>query len=334
MKEATHAWIALRAVALLEDQGECANLVTLLKEHATKASVGAWIPDCVDAKRGGNSTECHVLKMAPYVGANSERFVVTKNDLIERLGEYREMAKFLQQDATLDSWWWGTAFKGDIMKPGHHLPNRVMALSTMMKDLLLMGDEKIDGLIPGQIKYAKYVEDGIRTREEAAAAYLFMLSHFVADSCMPCHCDGRDLSDYEAGLHKEWEEAWSKVVGSAFTKAKLTAAEASTDSALQAAKAVDRKFGITFTGEVPPLQKGHDEWLESMYLCRASLAVANIVAPFKSYPYGENQRESSYDGLLGSNRELLSRLDAAIMHDAVLNTAIMWKHIWDGVARG
>lgn len=328
MNERTHAWIAIRAIALLEEEGKSANLVSLLKSHATKASVGAWIPDCVDAKRGGAGTECHVLKMAPYVGPTSDRFVVPKKELLDRIGPQREISKLLQADTSLDSWWWGTSFKGDVSKPGQHLPNRVMALSTMLKDLLIMGDETVDSLIPGRITFAEFLDDGIRTREEAAATYFFMLSHFIADICMPCHCDGRDLSDYEAGVHKEWEKAWSDVVGIEFTKDKLAAEDITPEKAISAAKKIDQKFGISFSKVVPPLKKGHDEWLESMYLCRASLGVANIVAPFKDFPYGDAQKKASYKALLRDNEPLRKKVDAAIMHDAVLNTTIIWKNIW------
>lgn len=333
MNERTHAWIAIRAIALLDDERKSANLVTLLKRHAAKTSVGAWIPDCTDAKRGGAGTECHVLKMTPYVGPTSERFVVTKDDLLDRVGSARKIPMLLQNDTTLDSTWWSVPFKGHVSKPGQHLPNRVMALSTMLRDLLIMGDETVDGLIPGRVVFAKYLENEIRTREEAAATYFFMLSHFVADICMPCHCDGRDLSDYEAGIHKEWEKAWSDVVGDYFTKDKLTAAGVTPEDAIKESKEIDQKFGITFSKTVPPLKKGHDEWLESMYLCRASLGIANIVAPFKDYPYGESQKKSSYEALLGENDALRKKVDSAIMHDAVLNTAIIWKNIWGRVSR-
>jgi len=65
VNQRTHSWIAVRAIALLEDEGASKNLVKLLKPHARMATVGAWIPDQVDAKRGGNKTENHVLKIEP-----------------------------------------------------------------------------------------------------------------------------------------------------------------------------------------------------------------------------------------------------------------------------
>ena len=49
MNQRTHSWIAVRAIALLEDENTERNLVRLLKPHVRKASVGAWIPDQVDA---------------------------------------------------------------------------------------------------------------------------------------------------------------------------------------------------------------------------------------------------------------------------------------------
>jgi hypothetical protein len=51
VKQRTHSWIAIRAIALLEDEGLEKNLVKLFKPHARKASVGAWIPDMADAAR-------------------------------------------------------------------------------------------------------------------------------------------------------------------------------------------------------------------------------------------------------------------------------------------
>ena len=151
MNQRTHSWIAVRAIALLDDEESEKNLVKLLKLHARKASVGAWIPDQVDAKRGGagSSTDNHVLKMEPYTGAQRERFITTKDELLNRIGSHRMAARFLQNDSSLDDQWWATPYRGDVNKPGQHLPNRIMALGTMMKDLLLLGDQTVDQLIPG-----------------------------------------------------------------------------------------------------------------------------------------------------------------------------------------
>jgi hypothetical protein len=282
MDQLPHSWIAIRAIALLEDEGQNENLVSLLKPHAQKASVGAWLPDQADAKKGGagSSTDNHVLKMDPYEGNQTDRFIVRKAELLKQTGEYRMITGFLQKDAYLDDQWWGKAFKGDVKKPGQHLPNRIMALTTMMKDLLLLGDEKIDSLIPGDVGFVRDMEPASRTQEEAASTYFFMLSHFVADVCMPCHCDGRKLSLYDECLHKELEHHWSEKVGKQFEKKTLRKDDMNPDQSLRLAKAVDSKFDLHLEGTaIPDVQKGHDPWLEAIYLCRASFAIASIMAP-------------------------------------------------------
>ena len=59
MKQATHAWIAVRAIALLEDSGLCPGLVSMLKPHAREAAIGAWIADEADSfRRCRQTTRC------------------------------------------------------------------------------------------------------------------------------------------------------------------------------------------------------------------------------------------------------------------------------------
>jgi hypothetical protein len=346
MNQRTHSWIAIRAIALLEDENNQTNLVKLLRPHAREASVGAWIPDEADAKRGGagSATDNHVLKIEPYIGSQKDRFTTQKRELLDRLGEDRKTYTFLQKDDTLDSEWWNTPYKGDAPKPGQHLPNRAMALSTMMKDLLLMGDERVDHLIPGDIRFAQYMVPETRTQEEATAMYFFMLSHFIADACMPCHCDGRKLAAYSEGLHKELETHWSREVGTGFEKKNLLSKALLADrerihsdcaEILEQARAIDGKFGLDFTQtSVPDLAPGHDIWLEVINLCRASFAMASIIAPYRQYPYNNLKARAPFETVLGSSkRQLLEDVDRTVMHDAVLNTAIVWKHIWNKVSK-
>lgn len=346
MNQRTHSWIAIRAIALLEVENEETNLVRLLKPHAREASVGAWIPDQIDAKRGGagSSTDNHVLKMKPYTGGQRERFITRKEELLERIGMRRMMAQFLQNNNSLDRQWWAMPYRGDVPKRGQHLPNRAMALSTMMKDLLLMGNQEIDRLIPGNVRFAQYMAPETRTQEEAAAMYFFMLSHFIADVSMPCHCDGRKLAAYDEGLHKELEAHWSRKVGTGFEKRNLlrndlhlTPAETRADSnqVLQQARDIDSKFDLNFgQPSIPDLRRGHDVWLEVVNLCRASFAVASIIAPHQQYPYDNPRARAPFEAVLGdANRQLLEDVNRAVMHDAVLNTAIVWKHIWNKISK-
>ena len=62
MDQPTHAWIAVRAIALLEDNGICTGLVNLVKPHVLGAAIGAWIPDESDSWRGGNGLQAYLAK--------------------------------------------------------------------------------------------------------------------------------------------------------------------------------------------------------------------------------------------------------------------------------
>jgi len=338
MDQRTHSWIAIRAIALLEDEDKKSNLVALLKPHVKEATVGAWIPDQIDAKRGGSIMDNHVLKIRQLdegqdakVG-QKKRFIMSKSDLLSQIGEYRKTAKVIQKRGdSLGDTWWGTPFYGEIPKRGQHLPNRAMALSTMIEDLLLMGNKEIDNLIPGGVSFIESLSSDMRTSEDAAAMYFFMLSHFIADSCMPCHCDGRPLAKYGAGLHKELEKHWSELIDVGFDKKNILKPTVRATDVLAMAREVDSKFaGLDLkNAKVPSLVKGHDVWLETMYGCRASFAVANIIALPDKY-----QKKAKFKDVLGDgNESLLKDVDMAAMYDAVLNTAIVWKYIWNKVSK-
>ncbi len=342
MDQRTHTWIAIRAIALLEDEGRENNLVSLLRTNAIKASVGAWIPDEADAKRGGagSRTDNHIFKIDVYKGPQVERFVCKKDELVQHLGTYRKTAQFLQNDRYLDANWWSTPYKGDVASPGQHLPNRAMAMSTMMKDLLIMGNKQVDSLIPGNIRFAQYLSPEVRTEEEASAMYFFMLSHFVADACMPCHCDARPLAGYSNGLHNEMEKSWSKSVGNYFDKKNMLKStqgpisEGPVSEALERARQIDSKFDLDFRGvSIPNLLPKHDVWLELMYVCRASFALASIIAPCRQYEYSDPTARTTFKACLGvENEQVLRAVNQAVMYDAVLNTGIVMKHIWNRVS--
>jgi hypothetical protein len=330
MNQRTHSWIAIRAIALLADEDQEKNLIELLVPYAQKATVGAWIPDQIDAKRGGSITDNHVLKMEPYSGGQRERFITRKDKLLKNIGGHRIVHNFLDNENSLNSEWWESPYKGDVPKQGQHLPNRAMALSTMLKDLLIMGNRRIDHLIPGDIRFAQYLPDNARTSEEAAATYFFMLSHFVADASMPCHCDGRKLAAYSEGLHKELEAHWSRKVGTDFEKKNLLQEDIESELVLQMARDKDSEFGIDFSNpSIPDLLPNHDVWLEFIYVCRASFAVASVIAPPDTYPYNDPNIRAPFDEVLGeANGQLQGKIDQLVMHDAVLNTATVWKHVW------
>lgn len=334
MNQRTHAWIALRAIRLLETEGsENADLVKLLKPYSQEASIGAWIPDKRDAKLGSAQTQNHVFKIGPYKGPIEleSRFVLPKDKLLKSIGKERMSSAFIDKySSILIPSWWEKPYKSDP-PPGKHLANRAMALDINNIDLLILGNSDVQKLLPGRIDFIDKMSADTRTKQGQVALFFFMLSHFIADSMMPCHCDERDLSDYANGLHEELESHWSKIVGQYFDEKNLLNSAYSDDDILIEAEKVDSKFGITFNKVVPKTQS-KDIWEEVVLLCRASFAIASIIAPYNSYAYKPNDKKlAKFDDLFNktqAGKDLLVEVDKVIMHDAVMNVAMVWKDIW------
>ncbi|MCB2191430.1 MAG: hypothetical protein KQI62_07690 [Deltaproteobacteria bacterium] len=332
MDQRTHAWIAIRAISLLESENKVPQLIKLLKPHAKEAAIGAWIPDKRDAKLGGAKTQNHVFKMGPYAGSLKSRFVVSQKKLARKLGDQRLVTSFLAaNDHILDKAWWKQPYKADP-SPGQHLPNRAMALSINNIDMLILGDDRVQNFVPGRIQFIEKVRPTLRCSSGQIALFFFMLSHFLADALMPCHSDERDLSDYNNGLHMQLEKHWSKKVGTFFTEKKLIKDNPSVRDVLKEAKEIDRKFDLDFQGSVPQI-RSRDVWEEMVLVCRASFAVASVIAPPAKWPYKPaTQKPAPFDLLFKQNdkgEELLAEVDRVIMHDAVMNVAMVWKYIWE-----
>jgi hypothetical protein len=299
------------------------------------AAIGAWLPDLRDSKKGGGDIDNHVFKMLPYAGDDSAYYVVQKAKLLRRLGNARAFKSYLESDRSLGPSFWNESWKAKP-KPGQHLANRAMALTTALVDMLILGDPKVARLVPGTIRFAGSLDPETRSRKAEIATYFFMLSHFVADSCMPCHCDGRRLAAYDNGLHKQLEKRWSKDIGTYFEKKRVRSNNSRPSYASETARAVlakaeeiGKKLGITFPQQIPKLEN-RDVWIEIVNVCRASFAVACILAPLDRYSFETPVREFPWEDFAASSegRQLLPQVDKVVLHDSVLNIAIIWKHIW------
>ena len=303
MDQITHTWIAVRAVALLEDEGKAKGLVGLLKPQVREASVGAWLPDRADARISSTVRDNHVFEILPF--KKDARFVVSKRDLLgKHVGSHRMIYSFLDKDTTLKAPWWKRAYKAEA-RPGQHLTNRAMAVATALRDMLLLGNKKIDALLPGRLKSLKYIIDECRTEEETAAMFFFILSHFMADAAMPCHCDGRDLARAKGRLHSQLERHWGRLIPGTFDDDYLLRASPrpGPTAVLNAARRLDKDLGITFASRVPNLRPDHDIWLETVYLCRASFTLSSIIADPKTYPY-TSKKLPRYSTLLGKGNHV------------------------------
>lgn len=332
MNRISHAWIAIRAIRLLEETGNVPGLVKLLKPFTREASIGAWLPDDRDAKIGGSKTQNHVFKIGPYSGNLQERFVLPKNKLLNTLGKDRLMYDYIKSDTTLDASWWSMPYKADP-PAGVHLANRAMALTINNIDLLLLGDSSVQNLTCCNPGFISDVNDKLRCPAGEIAIFFFMLSHFIADSLMPCHCDERDLSDYSNGLHNELEEYWGKLAGNYFDKTNLCTNTLKIEDILNKAKSVDDSYGISFSNNIPDLNSD-DIWEEIVMLCRASFVIASIMANPEDFPYKPKpQKKATFSNLFPNPKssDSLSQLNKVVMHDSVLNVAMVWKNIWEKV---
>jgi hypothetical protein len=327
MDQITHTCLAVRAVALLEDSNADPNLVQLLKINMHKTAIGAWMPDLQDTKKGSGKIDNHVLKMKP-MEKKDPYFAMPKKALLAELGDKRSINNYLTKDTVLDDGWWNDSYKA-TPAPGQHLGNRANALSIAIADLLIIGDEELDNLVPGSVTFASQLDSSVRTKPEQAGLYFFMLSHFIADSCMPMHCDARRLNGFSEGLHHEWEVHWSKLMPNIFNKKKILTSTMSSDEIITEAKKMDEVVGITFENVVPALAEDADVWKEIIMMCRGSFALSCIVNPLTT-PYDIEQKGKKFADIEGTT--LLKEIDAVVLHDAVLSIAIIWKSIWSKFA--
>lgn len=328
MNQRTHTWLAIRALALMDDLGTAPDLIKILRPNVRSTAIGAWIPDLQDARLGFGDVDNHIFKLKPYRGREGWRFTEKKKKLMKKLGAKRNMYWYIKNDETLNDSWWKRPYKADP-QPGQHLANRSMALSMALIDQLILGDPKVAKLVPRKVRFASNLDDEARSTKQQISTYFFMLSHFIADSCMPCHCDARTLAAYNNGLHKELERHWSKKVGTYFEKKNILESTVSSRTILKRAKEIDDEFDIKFPNAIPDL-KEKDVWREIVNVCRGSFAIASVIAPPGDYPYNKKRRAPFEKLFGGKDGEIeLEDLDWAVMHDAVLNIAIVWKHIWE-----
>lgn len=327
MDQITHTCLAVRAVGLLEDAQADPNLIKLLKTNMHNTAIGAWMPDLQDTKKGSGKIDNHVLKMEP-MKKKDPYYAMSKKELLAELGDNRSIYKYLEKDSILDENWWKDSYKA-TPAPGQHLGNRANALSIAIADLLIIGNQVVDNLVPGTIKFASQLDPNIRTTPEQAGLYFFMLSHFIADSNMPMHCDARTLNGFSKGLHHEWEMHWSGLMPNIFNKKKILLSTLSSDEIIGESKKIDNVFGISFENNVPKLPENFDIWKEIIMICRGSFALSCIVNPLTT-PFNIHQTGKKFVEVEGTT--LQKDIDAVVIHDSVLSIAMIWKSIWDKFA--
>lgn len=331
MKQRAHAWVALRALKLLDDSKEAPKLVELLSYYLSDVWEGAWLPDTliVDMLYG------HIFKMEndPKIidsKAKDERAKVPYKELKRRLKGKRLCLNYIKDSKELNKYYW--SYKG-------HLPNRVIALSHTAGDMLKMSDYPL-AFYAKEEKPDEYI--GVLTKKDIKdlslspnfsarqiALIFFMISHYICDCHMPLHCDLRDFTLRKKGrrlskkLHPSIEYKWEKY----FPEKKILALDSRTklsvnkivkmlpkDSIIK----VDFDKKYSFNKNIPLIT--NDEWLEMVNVARVSFILARewISSDYKNVNDLINDR----------GEKEFEKVTNYIFHDAVQNIAMIWYKAW------
>lgn len=326
MKQTGHTWIALRAIGLIQDDPKTRDLAKVLAPWAKHSYVGCWLPDWPKFKKGHGIVGNHTFKNAPYTGKDKTRFITPKQDVLDALDPNLALRDYIASVSTLKASWWNQPYKA-VQKDGEHLPDCLASLFETICDLLLLGDAKLDALVPGTTGYAEYLDPACAISKEQVSTFFFMISHYVADCFMPCHTDKRTLAAYEVGgIHEGWEKHWDKLVGSYFGKTKLKATKDTSAQIIDKAKDLDTALGLTFKTPLTWPKNGNDIWDTAIVWCRASFSFSCDLFPISKYPYAGKAKPQFKEYF--TDEDQLAEYDRIVLQSAVHAVASTWKQIW------
>ena len=347
MKRRAHAWVALRALKLVNDSHQAPKLVELLSYYVADVWEGAWLPDTliVDVQYG------HIFKMdndlkrldlaiskEPLV--MEERMRVPYEQLKKKLRGKRLCLEYVKKSGVLKE-----PYRAHP-KLGGHLPNRVIAISQTIGDMLKMSDYPLIFYAKGK-KQKDFARDCTEEKitdlsvspifsPRQIALMFFILAHYITDAHMPLHCDLRDcgvpkgkklpggLKRILPGkLHESIEERWEKyfpekkdlMLHEYLTKSiKDVVLKLPTGSIIRIDKDDTYKLSPRISGTVG------DEWREMVYITRTSYAVSRelIDKPYKDA-----------HALVRAKKRDFEEVTNCIFHDAVESVARLWLKAWE-----
>lgn len=336
MKQQAHAWTALRALKLLNDSKKAPKLVELLSYYVSDAWEGAWLPDTliVDMSYG------HIYKMdssANILGTNiggNKRYITTHKQLDKALKGKRLMLNYVKGEAVLDK-----AYMAHLKKGGH-LPERVIALSHSVGDMLKMSNYPM-AFYAKKKRSSSYLKELSKQSVKdlslspnfsarQIALTFFLLSHYVCDAHMPLHCDLRDRVVSKTikrrmppKLHPGIEEIWDSHLPAKEVLALHSNTKKSISSVVKALPKgsiikIDSEKKYSLGTTIPTITQ--NEWTEMVQICRTSYAVSRkwITKPYKSAAeFKKDIGDAEFEDV--TNR---------IFHDAVQSIAAMWLKAW------
>lgn len=357
VKQKAHAWIALRALKLIEDSeaDNSKSFVELLTYYISDVWEGAWLPDILIKDMGYG----HIFKMD-----NDSHFVKEIDKQDHRKVPYAELKKklkgtrlcleYAKDCPVLDKPYWVNNTDG-------HLPSRVIAINHSIIDMLKMGDypmafylKNVDSMKYKEDLLSKKVKDLSISPNFSArqiALTFFITSHYIADAHMPLHCDLRDKSKKRLdtgnrerrlpeGLHPGIEKVWEKSMP---PKKYLTLHGYTQDSINKVIEKLpktslieldtnsDYELNTTLYKSMP------NEWDEMKNICRTSFAVSRkwITKSFKKIEKDVGPNRCVKNKVF-NEAEVLKVIDKdfkdvtnRIFHDAVESVARLWYRAWN-----
>lgn len=335
MKQRAHAWVALRALKLVSDSGKAKKLVELLSYYVSDVWEGAWLPDTliVDMQYG------HIFKMdsdPQRLGrdiSQEQWMKVPYDELKKKLSGQRLCLEYVKDSPVLMEQY------RSHPEVGGHLPNRVIAISQTIADMLKMSEyplifyarNKTSKVFAGDLMQQKVKDLSVSPifSPRQIALMFFILAHYITDAHMPLHCDLRDFGKDRSimgrlppDLHPSIEERWE----SSFPeKNKLMLHEYLTESIDKVVSSLpdgsiikidtDDKYRLTPTVS----EAVGDEWQEMVNVARTSYAVSRkwIDASYKNA-----------DALVAAKSEEFKDVTNRIFHDAVESVARLWLKAW------
>lgn len=338
MKQRAHAWAALRALKLVDDSKQASKLVELISYYISDVWDGAWLPDTliVDMHYG------HIFKMdssSKSLGhdiSQEDWFKVPYAELNKRLAGTRLCLEYSKDSEELEK-----PYRTHPLLGGH-LPNRVIAISHTIGDMLKMGDFPLAFYARGK-KPESYSKE-LTTQKvkdlslspmfsaRQIALMFFVLSHYVVDAHMPLHCDLRDFGSERAGLrrrlpqelHPSIEELWESYLP---TKEELVLHEhlrtsvSDIISSLPQGSLIEIDTNDKYKLDPEISSTVSDEWVEMVHVARVSYAVSRkwIDRPYKDV-----------SELISSPMKLeeFKHVTNCIFHDAVESVARLWMKAW------
>ncbi len=334
MKQRSHAWIALRALKLIDDLVEEEKLpkrVRLLSEllfnYLPDVFEGAWIPDTliVDNATG------HIFKMELMASDPGGRFSADYKTLKRRLRGKRKSLEIAKDVDVLKK-----PYRAH--KRGGSLPNRVLSISNSLSDMLKLSEFPFGQYV--KVKRARayrtaggYSGSRVKSLDLAPnfagrqiALMYFVLSHYVADAHMPLHCDARDLSYDQKrqvfkGFHAKLEAYWEKNIPGDLVFLALPSMSLDTAVARLPKDSIFTPLvDGTATFNFRTLARGRDEWEEMIDVCRTSFALSRHLIP--------NGVKTVDDVIEFRSEEELEEASRAIFSDAAKTVAAIWLKSW------